>query len=107
MNKFNRLKMEIYNKEISGNNWPVAFCGYDSNIGKEVAVVTDHVRASECKGTALEYAQLFMTAPKLLEKLEKLADAFYFHAPDSVLSQEEKLLNEVSDIINEARGINK
>lgn len=67
-----RLKVEEHDGQISGENWPQAFCGYDQETRKHYAVTTDYVHASECKGTAKDYAEVFAAAPKLLEAVRGL-----------------------------------
>ena len=69
-----RLKLEKYHQQISGENWLIAIIGYSERTNTNIAITTDRVRASECKGTTMDYAKLFKTAPELLEVAEKIIE---------------------------------
>ena len=105
MNINRRLKVETYpeGEEISGDNWPIAFLGLDYNLNENVAITTDRVRASEFKGTSLEYARVFVRAPELLEKTKEVVDDIYEAWPrgTAFLPQSfrelEKLIDEIEE----------
>jgi len=99
MNINRRLKIETYpeGEEISGDNWPIAFLGLDYNLNENVAITTDRVRASEFKGTSLEYARVFVRAPELLEKCKEVIRDVY---NDEVNRMPQSLL-ELDKIVNE------
>ena len=95
-----RLKVEIYDEEISGDHWPVAFLGYDSSLNQKVAVTTDYVRASEFKGDPLDYGRLFVAAPDLLYWAGILINEV--DLDEDMSKQKVKALKELSETIDRA-----
>ena len=88
-----RLKIETYDKQISGDNWLIAIMGYDDDINKEVAITTDRVHASEFSGSPIEYAKIFVKSPKLLEKSIEVVQDIY-----NIIGDKNKIPNSVLEL---------
>jgi len=100
----NPLKVEKYDKQISGENWLMAQLGKDVCTWKNYAVTTDNVHASRTDGScAAELAMLFSKSIKMYNLIKDTIKANDSLNEMENIHQMKKLIKELEEEIENHR----